>query len=62
MNAAASSSDIESGTSNMVEMPTDTGARLPNGWMHTAATRRPRSSARFGDVAVTTPTPSCPDT
>ena len=62
MNAAASSSDIESGTSNMVEMPTDTGARLPKGWMHTAATRLPSRSRRMGDASITTPTPSWPDT
>ena len=46
----------------MVEMPTETGARLPNGWMHTAATRFPSRSCRAGAASITTPTPSCPDT
>ena len=43
-------------------MPTATGARLPKGWMVTAATRVPTRSCRCGAASTTTPTPSCPDT
>ena len=50
-----------SGTSKIVEIPTDTGARLPNGWIVTAATRRPMRSRRPGAASTTTPTPSWPE-